>query len=198
VRPGRQTDPTRQNVIREFVSHRLKPIRPFRVSQQPAAWQYSPQSAAPHCEPVLVSRLIYCLWKFGPRKKTAGSEMVNRPPPFKFSRLSTGEERDSDNKAIACRRRHECDTGHYSVFTSPFRGSGFFGYLSLEVWPARQARNAPSACSRSSALRNLGRGFFGGSATTGILPLTSSTPCRRIRRRCCIRDQFVRPLMTPN
>jgi hypothetical protein len=28
LRPGRQTDPTRQNVIREFVSHRLKPIRP--------------------------------------------------------------------------------------------------------------------------------------------------------------------------
>src|SRR5262245_959389 len=31
----------------------------------------------------------------------------------------------------------------------------------------------------------------------GVPPLTSSTPCRRIRRRCCIRDQFVRPLMTP-
>jgi hypothetical protein len=27
--PGRQTDPTRQNVIRKFVSHRLKPIRLF-------------------------------------------------------------------------------------------------------------------------------------------------------------------------
>src|SRR5215469_6327319 len=108
--------------------------------------------------------------------------MVNRPPPFKFSRLSTGEERDSDDKVIAGPRRHECDTGHYSGFTSPFRGSGFFGYLSLEVWPARQARNAASACSRSSALVNLGRGVFG-SAPTGILPLTSSTPCRRIRRR---------------
>jgi hypothetical protein len=46
-------------------------------------------------------------------------------------------------------------------------------------------------------LLNLRRGCFGGSAASGILPLTSSTPCRRIRRRCCIRDQFVRPLMTP-
>src|SRR5262249_43712734 len=66
----------------------------------------------------------------------------------------------------------------------PFSGSGFFGYLSLEVWPVRQARNTASACSRSSALLNLRRGCFGGSAaTSGILPLTSSTPCRFIRPR---------------
>ena len=70
-------------------------------------------------------------------------------------------------------------------------------YLSLDVWPVRQASKAASACSRSSALLNLRRGCFEGSATSGILPLTSSTPCRRIRRRCCISDQFVRPLMTP-
>jgi hypothetical protein len=66
-------------------------------------------------------------------------------------------------------------------------------YLFLEVWPARQARNAAAACSRSSALLNLRRGFFGGSATSGILPLISSTPCRRIRLRLAICDQFIRP-----
>jgi len=124
--------------------------------------------------------------------------MVNRPPPFKFSRLSTGEEQDSDNKNIARLADHECDTGHYSVFTSPFRGSGFFGYFSLEVWLVRQARNAASACSRSSALLSRRGGcLFVGGVTMGVLPLTSSTPCRRIRRRWFIRDQFVRPLMTP-
>src|SRR5262249_12623729 len=64
-------------------------------------------------------------------------------------------------------------------------------YLFLEVWPARQARNAAAARSRSSALLNLRRGFFGGSATSGILPLISSTPCRRIRLRLAIRDQFI-------
>src|SRR5262249_57687867 len=36
--------------------------------------------------------------------------------------------------------------------------SAFKYYLSLEVWPARHARNAASACSRSSALLNLRRG----------------------------------------
>ena len=75
----------------------------------------------------------------------------------------------------------------------PFWGSGFFGYLSLEVWPARQARNAAAACSRSSALLNLRRGCFGGGTATDVAPLMSSTPRRRIRLRCFIRDQFVRP-----
>jgi hypothetical protein len=101
----------------------------------PAAWQYSLQSAAPHREPVLVSRL-------------------------------------------------------------PFWGSGFFGYLSLEVWLARQATNAAAACSRSSALLNLRRGCFGGGTETDVAPLMSSTPRRRIRLRCFIRDQFVRPDIT--
>jgi hypothetical protein len=70
-------------------------------------------------------------------------------------------------------------------------------YLSsLEVWPARQARNAASACSRSSALLSRRRGcLFAGVVAMGVPPLTSSTPCRCIRRRCFIRDQFVRPLM---
>jgi hypothetical protein len=45
-------------------------------------------------------------------------------------------------------------------------------------------------------LLNLRRGCLGGWPTTGIAPLISSTPCRRIRRRCFIRDQFVRPAMT--
>jgi hypothetical protein len=44
-------------------------------------------------------------------------------------------------------------------------------------------------------LLNLRRGCLGGWSTTGIAPLKSSTPCRRIRRRCFIRDQFVRPVM---
>ena len=69
-------------------------------------------------------------------------------------------------------------------------------YLSLTVWPARQARNAASACSRSSALLTLRRGFFGGSPPGGILPLTSSTPCLRIRSRLLIRDQLTRPVTT--
>src|SRR5215472_19276811 len=73
--------------------------------------------------------------------------------------------------------------------------SAFKYYLSLEVWPARHARNAASACSRSSALLILRRGCFGGSAASGILPLTSSTPCRRIRRRCCIRYDSSRPVL---
>src|SRR5215470_10475015 len=78
----------------------------------------------------------------------------------------------------------------------PFWGSGFFGYLSLEVWPARQARNAAAACSRSSALLNLRRGCFGGGTATDVAPLMSSTPRRRMRLRCFIRDQFVRPDIT--
>jgi hypothetical protein len=69
-------------------------------------------------------------------------------------------------------------------------------YLSLDVWPTRQARNAASACSRSSVLLTLRRGCFEGWLATGVAPLSSSAPCRPIRRRCCIRDQFVRPLMT--
>jgi hypothetical protein len=70
-------------------------------------------------------------------------------------------------------------------------------YLSLDVWPARQARNAAAACSRSSALLTLRRGCFAGWTATGVAPLISSTPCRRIQLRCFIRDQFVRPVMTP-
>ena len=69
-------------------------------------------------------------------------------------------------------------------------------YLSLDVCPSRQARNAAAACSRSSALLNLRRGCFGGSLATGVAPLISSTPRRCIRRRCFIRDQFVRPAIT--
>src|SRR5262245_5151640 len=69
-------------------------------------------------------------------------------------------------------------------------------YLFLEVWPARQARNAAAACSRSSALLNLRRGCFGGGTATDVAPLMSSTPRRRIRLRCFIRDQFVRPDIT--
>src|SRR6516165_1164093 len=59
----------------------------------------------------------------------------------------------------------------------------------------RQARNAASACSRSSALLTLRRGRFGRWLTTGVAPLISSTPCRRIRLRLAIRDQFApRPI----
>src|SRR5215470_4635062 len=69
-------------------------------------------------------------------------------------------------------------------------------YFVLEVWPARQAKNAAAACSRSSALLNLRRGCFGGGTATDVAPLMSSTPRRRIRLRCFIRDQFVRPDIT--
>jgi hypothetical protein len=69
-------------------------------------------------------------------------------------------------------------------------------YLSLAVWPSRQARNAAAACSRSSALLSLRRGCFGGWPTSGILPLISSTPCRRIRSRLLIRVQLTRPVTT--
>ena len=68
-------------------------------------------------------------------------------------------------------------------------------YLSLAVWPSRQARNAAAACSRSSALLTLRR-IFGGWSPSGVLPLISSTPCRRIRLRLLIRDQLTRPLIT--
>jgi hypothetical protein len=69
-------------------------------------------------------------------------------------------------------------------------------YLSLAVLRSRQARNAAAACSRSSALLSLRRGCFGGrSRTSGILPLISSTPCRRIRLRLLIRDQLTRAVM---
>jgi hypothetical protein len=68
-------------------------------------------------------------------------------------------------------------------------------YLSLGVWPARQASNAASACSRSSALLSRRGGcLFEGVVTMGVPPLTSSTPCLRIRRRCFIADQFVRAI----
>ena len=73
-------------------------------------------------------------------------------------------------------------------------------YLSLEVLSVCQARNAASACSRSSALLSRRGGcLFAGVVTTGIAPLISSTPRRRRikRRRCSIAFQFVRPLMTP-
>jgi hypothetical protein len=46
-------------------------------------------------------------------------------------------------------------------------------------------------------LLNLRRGCFGGWPTNGISPLISSTPRRRIRRRCSIRFQFVRLVITP-
>src|SRR5262249_10865063 len=70
-------------------------------------------------------------------------------------------------------------------------------YLSLDVWPSRQARNGAPGCSRSSALLNLRRGFFGGSVTRGIASLISSTPCRRMRLRLAIRDQFARTITPP-
>ena len=63
-------------------------------------------------------------------------------------------------------------------------------YSSLDVWPSRQARNAAAACSQSSALLNLRRGCFGGWLATGVAPLTSSTPYRRMRLRLAARDQF--------
>jgi hypothetical protein len=76
--------------------------------------------------------------------------------------------------------------------------SGQLGrYLSLEVWPARQARNAASACSRSSALLILRRGCFGDWLATSDLSLRSSTPCRRMRLRLAIRDQFARTITPP-
>jgi len=37
-----------------------------------------------------------------------------------------------------CRRRHEFDTGHYSVFTSPFRGSGSLVFGSLARTPSQE------------------------------------------------------------
>jgi len=70
--------------------------------------------------------------------------------------------------------------------------AGCARYLSLAFWPSRQARNAASACSRSSALLSLRRACLGCSPPDGILPLTSSTPCRRIRLRLLIRDQLTR------
>jgi len=66
-------------------------------------------------------------------------------------------------------------------------------YLFFEVWRARQARTAASACSRSSAVLNSLR-CSGGWPTTGVLSLRSSTPCRRMRLRLATRDQFTRPL----
>ena len=71
-----------------------------------------------------------------------------------------------------------------------------FAYLFLEVWPARQARNAAAVCCRSSPSLNLRRRgcLFTSGATMGVPPLTSSTPCRRIRSRVAIRDQFIRPI----
>ena len=56
--------------------------------------------------------------------------------------------------------------------------------------------NAAAACSRSSALLSLRRGCFGGGTATDVAPLISSTPRRRIRLRCFIRDHFVRPDIT--
>jgi hypothetical protein len=42
----------------------------------------------------------------------------------------------------------------------------------------------------------LRRGCFGGGlSTTGILPLISPTPCRRIRLRLLIRDQLTQPVI---
>jgi hypothetical protein len=70
-------------------------------------------------------------------------------------------------------------------------------YLSLAVCPARQARNAAAACSRSSALLSLRRGCFGGwLGTSGVLPLISSTPCRCMRSWLSMCDQFMRRPIT--
>src|SRR5215831_454156 len=67
----------------------------------------------------------------------------------------------------------------------------FKRYLPLEVCPARQASNAASACSRSSALLSRRRACLRTTgATTGVPSLTSSTLCHRIRLRVAIRDQF--------
>jgi hypothetical protein len=68
-------------------------------------------------------------------------------------------------------------------------------YLSLPDWLERQARNAASACSRSSALLILRRGL-GAAPTSGVLAFLSSMPCRCIRLRLLIRDQFTRAVMT--
>ena len=71
--------------------------------------------------------------------------------------------------------------------------SGRTLYLSLAVCPFA-TRNAAAACSRSSALLSSRRRCFGGwSGTSGVLPLISSTPCRCIRSRLPIRNQFIRP-----
>ena len=43
---------------------------------------------------------------------------------------------------------------------------------------------------------NLRRGCFEGWTSIGVAPLTSSTPCRRIRLRLARRDQFTRPDIT--
>jgi hypothetical protein len=99
-------------------------------------------------------------------------------------------------------RHHDGPLPHKTRLCRMYAGRGFNSrlqnrrYLSLDVWPSRQARNAAAACSRSSALLNLRRGCFGGGTATDVAPLISSTPCRRIRRRCFIRDQFVRPVIT--
>ena len=65
-----------------------------------------------------------------------------------------------------------------------------FGCLALE--PSKEC----CRCSRSSALLSLLRCFGGRSRTSGVLPLISSTPCRRIRLRLLVRDQFTRPVIT--
>ena len=88
----------------------------------------------------------------------------------------------------------------FFVFDCPLDGlDGLLDvYLFLEVWPARQAKNAAAACSRSSTLLSRRRGcLLAGGVTMGVPLFTSSTPRRRIRLRCFIRDQFVRPVMTP-
>jgi hypothetical protein len=78
----------------------------------------------------------------------------------------------------------------------PFESRCYSRYLSLAVWPSRQARNAAAACSRSSALLSLRRRCFGGWSRSGVFPLISSTPCRRIRLRLLIRVQLTRPVTT--
>src|SRR5262249_8862151 len=69
-------------------------------------------------------------------------------------------------------------------------------YLSFEVWPLRQARNVAVVCSRVSALLNLGGGFVAGAVMMGFPLLTPPPPCRRMRLRFAIRDQFTRPDIT--
>src|SRR5262249_24856054 len=99
-------------------------------------------------------------------------------------------------RAKAVANRHEADVSTLLFVWFAARFDLARAYLFLEVWPARQAKNAAAACSRSSALLNLRRGCFGGGTATDVAPLMSSTPRRRIRLRCFIRDQFVRPDIT--
>ena len=67
-------------------------------------------------------------------------------------------------------------------------------YLFLEVWPARQAKNAAAVCWRSSPLLNLRGGCFGGSETSGILPFNifDALPTHTVA------GGYTRPIHTPH